>query len=81
VRGQIAWLIPQPEVDYGLSYKDITMLSRRDGIVIQDTSGGEMRGVGDANEVPDRAEAEAALATIRQVFDRFGLSRAGRRAA
>jgi D-amino-acid oxidase len=29
VRGQIAWLIPQPEVNYGVSYKNVNVLSRR----------------------------------------------------
>jgi hypothetical protein len=29
VRGQIGWLIPQPEVNYGVSYKGIEILSRR----------------------------------------------------
>ena len=35
VRGQITWLIPQPEVDYGLYYRRVGMVSRRDGIVVQ----------------------------------------------
>ena len=41
VRGQIAWLIPQPEVNYGVIYKNVNVLSRRDGIVVQD--GGRVR--------------------------------------
>jgi glycine/D-amino acid oxidase-like deaminating enzyme len=69
VRGQIAWLIPQPEVTYGLSYKNVTMLSRHDGIVIQQTNGTDAWGYNDANETPDRAEAETALASIAEVYD------------
>jgi hypothetical protein len=42
VRGQIAWLIPQPEVNYGVQYKNVNILSRRDGIVVQDGGKGEM---------------------------------------
>jgi len=42
VRGQIAWLIPQPEVNYGLYYNGVSMLSRRDGIVVQARGGGDM---------------------------------------
>src|SRR6478752_9413914 len=32
VRGQIAWLIPQEGVNYGLNYKGVYVLGRRDGI-------------------------------------------------
>ncbi|MEP6540080.1 MAG: D-amino-acid oxidase, partial [Bryobacteraceae bacterium] len=55
VRGQIAWLIPQPEVNYGVFYKNVNILGRRDGIVVQDGGIGEMDGYNDANEQPDRA--------------------------
>ena len=34
VRGQIAWLIPQPEVTYGFYFRHIGVLSRSDGIVV-----------------------------------------------
>ncbi len=71
VRGQIAWLIPQSEVDYGLIYRGVSMLSRRDGIVIQSLQGGDMRGYGDTNETPDRAEAETSLAVIADLYSRF----------
>ena len=36
IRGQIAWLIPQPEVNYSVFYKNVFILSRRDGILVQD---------------------------------------------
>ncbi|MDQ2859318.1 MAG: FAD-binding oxidoreductase [Pseudomonadota bacterium] len=71
VRGQIAWLIPQPEVDYGVIYKDVAVLPRRDGIVVQAIEGGDMKGYGDANETVDRAEAERAVATIAELYSRF----------
>ena len=70
VRGQIAWLIPQPEVRYGVFYKHISMLSRRDGIVVQSLEGGDMRGYGMDDEVPDRAEADHGLATIAELYER-----------
>jgi len=60
VRGQIARLIPQPDVRYGLVYRQVIAVPRRDGIVIQSFEGGEMKGYGDTNETPDRAEAEQA---------------------
>ena len=68
VRGQIAWLIPQAEVTYGLYYKGIGTLSRPDGMVVQNSGPDESYGYNDANEAPDRAEAEAAVATIAPLF-------------
>jgi glycine/D-amino acid oxidase-like deaminating enzyme len=71
VRGQIAWLIPQPEVNYGFNYKNISILSRRDGIVVQDLNGGDMRGYGNSKELADRVEADNAVATIAELYSRF----------
>ena len=71
VRGEIAWLIPQSEVNYGVFYRDVSVLARRDGIVVQPLAGGDMRGYGDDNETADRAEAEAAVATIAELYSRF----------
>jgi len=50
VRGQIAWLVPQPEVNYGVSYKNVDILARRDGIVVLDMGKGEMEGYNDATQ-------------------------------
>jgi len=71
VRGQIAWLIPQPEVNYGVIYKGVNMLPRRDGIVMQMVDGGDMRGYGDDNETPDREEARTAVARIAELYARM----------
>ena len=71
VRGQIAWLLPQPEVHYGLLYKRVYVLARRDGIVVQADGKGDMEGYNDANEEPNRAEAETAVRTIAEVYDRM----------
>jgi glycine/D-amino acid oxidase-like deaminating enzyme len=68
VRGQIAWLIPQPEASYGVIYDNVSMLARRDGIVIQQTGPDEAWGYNDANETVDRSEAEAAVASIARVY-------------
>ena len=70
VRGQITWLIPQPEVNYGVGYQGINILARRDGIVVQ-PGGSEMEGYNDANETPDRAAAEAAVNTVAKLYRRF----------
>jgi hypothetical protein len=53
-------------------YNDIYMLARRDGIVIQATGGGDMRGYGDDNETPDRVEAERAIRDLAELQTRFG---------
>jgi D-amino-acid oxidase len=71
VRGQIGWLIPQPEVNYGLYYNGVATISRRDGIVVQALEGGDMRGYNDDNETVDRAESEKAIATLDGLYSRF----------
>ncbi|WP_164155868.1 FAD-dependent oxidoreductase [Sandarakinorhabdus rubra] len=68
VRGQIAWLLPQPEVRYGVYYNNISMLPRRDGMVVQDLGATEAFGFNDANEAPDPAAARASLAVIAGLF-------------
>jgi glycine/D-amino acid oxidase-like deaminating enzyme len=68
VRGQIAWLLPQPELHYGLFYDDVFVLPRSDGIVVQDLAGGDMKGYGDSNETPDRAAALAAVSKIATLY-------------
>ena len=68
VRGQIAWLIPQPEVGYGVYYKGVGTLSRRDGMVVQNSGADDSYGYNDANEQPDRKEADDAVKTIASLF-------------
>ena len=68
VRGQIARLIPQPEVRYGLVYRGVLTVPRRDGLVVQSFARGEMQGWDDTNETPDRAEAEQAVRTVAELF-------------
>jgi D-amino-acid oxidase len=73
VRGQIAWLIPQPEVNYGVIYDNVYILGRRDGIVVQDAIGSESDGYNDANEQPDRQRAEAAVRVVAELYRRMSL--------
>jgi glycine/D-amino acid oxidase-like deaminating enzyme len=68
VRGQIGWLIPQAQARYGVIYKDVSMLARRDGIVIQDLQGGDMYGYGDDDETPRRGDSERAVGVIAELF-------------
>ena len=77
VRGQIGWLIPQPEVDYGVVYDNVNVVPRRDAIVLQMLEGGDMRGYGDATETPDRAEALEAVKRVGELYSRFGKKAAG----
>jgi glycine/D-amino acid oxidase-like deaminating enzyme len=68
VRGQIAHLIPQPDVRYGVVYSHVLAVPRRDGIVVQSFEGGEEQGYGDGSEVPDRGESERAVTTLAELF-------------
>ena len=68
VRGQIARLIPQPEVRYALTYRHVLTVPRRDGLVVQSFAEGEGQGYGDTSEAPDRAEAEEAVGTLAELF-------------
>lgn len=68
VRGQIAWLPPQPEVDYGLYYRDVSMVPRPDGIVVQNVGASEAAGFNIADETPDAAAAAADVAVIAGLF-------------
>ncbi len=71
VRGQIGWLIPQPEVNYGFYYRQVNVLSRSDGIVVQASPRGEESGWNDSNEQPDPQEAKAAVKVVRELYARM----------
>lgn len=74
VRGQTAWLIPQPEVNYGVTYNGASALSKSDGIMVMGGTamkGGDMANIGNSNEIEDRAEAEEAVGIIEALFNRF----------
>ena len=68
VRGQLARVIPQPEVTYGLFYKGISFVPRRDGLVFQAVGENDYYGFDDDTTEPDRAEAEHAVNTIADLF-------------
>jgi D-amino-acid oxidase len=72
VRGQIAWLIPQEGVNYGITYGNLNVLGRRDGIVVQPSPQGDETGWNDSNEQPDRAEAEAGVRDLLALYARMG---------
>src|SRR5262245_37507951 len=68
VRGQLARTIPEAEVSYGLFYKSVALVPRRDGLVFQVAGESDYYGYNDDTEVPDRAEAERAVNTIASLF-------------
>jgi glycine/D-amino acid oxidase-like deaminating enzyme len=79
VRGQTGWLVPQPGVNYSLRSSNMSAMSKADGIVVMNTNPdiGDMLGVGDSTELPNRAPIEEAMATL----SRFFVPPAGRGAA
>ena len=72
VRGQTGWLPPQPEVNYGLTYRNVETRSKSDGVmVIQVGPGQFVKSWNNSNEVPDRAEADRAVQVIQELYSRF----------
>ena len=43
VRGQTEWLIPQPEVNYGLTYRNVEARSKSDGVMVIAIGAGAVR--------------------------------------
>ena len=78
VRGQIAWLIPQEGAQYGIGYKGLNMLARRDGIVMQYDRDGEDSGWNETDETPDRASAEEAVGLLAELYSRMSKSAPGK---
>ena len=68
VRGQIAWLLPQPDVDYGVQYNHVSVLARRDGILVQAQGGDEGFGFNDPNEAPDYTAARDSIGVVATMF-------------
>jgi hypothetical protein len=59
----------------GIAYHGLNVLARRDGIVIQPMPKGDDTGWNDANEEPDRAEAEAGVRTLQDLYARMATNR------
>jgi glycine/D-amino acid oxidase-like deaminating enzyme len=72
IRGQLTFLLPQPEIDYmTIGPGDIYMFPRRDGILL---GGSHERG--DARLEVDPATTERVLRENRELFEGIGRSRA-----
>jgi D-amino-acid oxidase len=68
IRGQIGWLVAQPEVRYNLYYQDLIIVSRRDGIVVQTNPMGDDTGWNDPTEMPDRAASEDGVRRLQALY-------------
>lgn len=68
VRGQINWLVPQPGARYGFYYDGVSVVSRRDGVIVQDTGPNDDFGYGIESETIDRDETDRALETVRRAY-------------
>ena len=79
VRGQTAWLVPQPEANYALRFSNMSLLSKADGVVVMNNNPdlGDMLGVGDSTELPNRAPIEEALAAMAPLFAPLYAERSG----
>ena len=67
VRGQLARVVPEPDIHYGIVYGGVAFVPRRDGLVFQ-VLGDDYFGFGDETTTPDRAEAEHAVSAIAGLF-------------
>jgi glycine/D-amino acid oxidase-like deaminating enzyme len=67
VRGQVARLIPQPEVDYALIYRghNLVMVPRREGLLVQAQAETDF---GNTDERPDRALSDAAVRELAALY-------------
>ncbi len=66
VRGQTARLIPQPEVNYALRIRNISMVPRSDGLIIQEI--GNTGDFNNADATPDRAASESLVASLADLL-------------
>lgn len=71
VRGQTARLIPQPEVDYAVSYdsQNVYTIPRRDGLIVQEWSAGDY---GNENEVANLEATRASVEKIARLCAQMG---------
>ncbi len=64
IRGQLTFLLPQPEVTYATIYENTYMFSRRDGVLL-----GGTHEMGDWNLQPDMTTKAAIMAKQAKLFD------------
>lgn len=69
VRGQIAWMPPQTDRHYGLFHRNVFLISRRDGVLIQETGGNDYFGLGNADETLSMEEFIRAQEKVTSLFE------------
>ncbi|MCJ8354232.1 FAD-dependent oxidoreductase [Novacetimonas hansenii] len=72
IRGQIAWLIPQPEALFSMEYDNVYVVSRRDGIVVQWQGEDMGHGYNRTDETPDLEEAHKGVSIINGLYKGMG---------
>jgi glycine/D-amino acid oxidase-like deaminating enzyme len=68
VRGQLAHLLPQADIHYGVQYRRVGMTPRRDGFVVQVWGDDDYYGYDIPERIPDMGEAQLAVNTIASAF-------------
>jgi glycine/D-amino acid oxidase-like deaminating enzyme len=70
VRGETGWLVPQPDAPYGIRYRNVSLTSKSDGVVVMNTNPdlGSMLGVGNSMELPNRSNIEEGLKIVAPLF-------------
>ena len=72
VRGQTEWLIPQPEVQYGFTYRNVETRSKSDGVMVIAIGAEQFaKSWKNGNEIPNRAEAEGAVRVVEELMSRM----------
>ncbi len=71
VRGQTGWLIPQPEVNYAMTYRNVQILSKSDGIMVIALEHGDLKGYNDSDKLVRHAESERAVRVIEELYSHF----------
>ena len=77
IRGQIAWLTAQTGRHYGVMYKDLFLLARQDGILLQYNREDGNEGWNNTSEEPDPTVAERGVAVLRALQPCMSAGRRG----
>lgn len=70
VRGQLAHLVPQHEVNYSVHYQNASLVPRHDELVVQRYNS-DMDGYNNPSVVPERAESEEVIEKFAGIFGRM----------
>ena len=70
VRGQTARLVPQPEVRYGLRTRELSVVPRSDGVLVQVL--GDSGNFNNTDATPNRAQAEQSVRQLAQLIKGLG---------